>query len=307
MVKTKLLKKAVAIVGPTAAGKTGLGVYIAEKFGGEIVSADSRQIYRHLDLSTGKDKKDYVTKTKGEKIPYHLIDILEPNEEFSSAEFQEKAFLAIDDILQRKRLPLVVGGSPFYVYSVTEGWQFPKIKKDEKLRKKLEKMDLEDLKSLLVKIDPKAYEKIDQKNPRRLQRAIEICVLSGKSFEEAKPQSDPKYDFLFLGVTFPFPELKQRIEKRLKERIKEGMIEEVATILESQKASPEDLFKMGLEPRFITYYLKKKINKKELEELLIKNILSFARRQMNWFRKDERIKWVKNGREAEKIVNGFLN
>ncbi len=305
MNKTNLLSKAVAIVGPTAAGKTRLGVFIAKKFDGEVVSADSRQIYRHLDLSTGKDKGDYVLKNK--KIPYHLIDILEPNEEFSSAEFQKKAFISIDNILKKRKLPLLVGGSPFYIYSVTEGWQFPKIKKDEKLRKKLEKMDLEDLKRLLEKIDPQAFSKIDQKNPRRLQRAIETCILSGKSFEEAKPKSNPKYDFLFLGITFPFPELKKRIEKRLKERIKEGMVEEISEILKSQKASRDDLLKMGLEPRFITYYLDQKINKKELEELLVRNILSFARRQMNWFRKDENIKWIENDREAEKITGKFLS
>lgn len=290
-------------MGPTASGKTSLGIFLAQKLGGEIVSADSRQVYKYLDLATGKDKEDYKDE-KGE-IPYHLIDILEPDEEFSAADFQREAFLKIEEIYQRKKIPLLVGGSPFYVYSVTEGWRFPKIKKDQKLREKLSVLSLEELREVLLKTDPKAYKSIDRNNPRRLQRAIEVCILTGKKFEDSKLKSNPKYDFLILGLTFPIPILKKRIEKRLKERIKQGMIEEIKTIIQEKKASKESLLKMGLEPRFITYYLEKKINKKTLEELLVKNILSFARRQMNWFRKDQRINWVESKKEALKIALDF--
>jgi len=296
--------KVVCLLGPTACGKTKLGVFLAKKFNGEIVSADSRQVYKYLDICTGKDKKDYTI--NGTKIPCHLIDFLEPYEEFSAPQFQKKAYRQIKDILKRKKLPLLVGGSPFYLYSVIDGWVFPKIKSDKLLRQKLRQMSLPELNKILKEIDPIAHSKIDQKNPRRLERAIEVCVLSGKKFEEVKPKSKPQFDFLVLGVSFSLPEIKRRIKKRLKERIKEGMIEEVEKILKEKKAKEGDLERLGLEPRFVTYYLQGKIKKKQLEELLLKNIYSFARRQMNWFKKDERIVWVKDNKNAERKIKEFL-
>jgi len=300
MTSKRTLRKAVAVVGPTAAGKTKLGVALAAKFDGEIVSADSRQVYKYLDISTGKDLEDYGN------VPYYLIDILEPNEEITVADFQKKAFAAIDKVLEKNKLPIVVGGSPFYVYSVTEGWQFPKIERDEKLRKKLNKLSLLELRNILRKIDPAAFEKIDQNNPRRLIRAIEVCTVSGQDFEKAKPASKPRYKFLLLGVKFSNEELKKRIQTRLKQRLEGGMIEEVENIISKKLADYASLERMGLEPRFIAYYLQKKINKEELEDLLLKNIYHFAKRQMTWFRKDKRIKWVKNAEEAKKLIKRFI-
>jgi len=298
--RNKILPKAIAVVGPTAAGKTKLGVEIARKFNGEIVSADSRQVYKYLDICTGKDLVDY------REISYHLIDILEPNKEITVADFQKKAFSAIDKILRRKKIPVMVGGSPFYVYSVTEGWQFPKIERDEKLRKKLNKLSLQELRNILRKIDPAVFKKIDQYNPRRLIRAIEICKISGKNFEKSKPKANPRYDCLFLGIKFSNEELKERIQKRLKQRLREGMIEEVKNIIAAKKVGYAELERMGLEPRFIAYFLQKKISREELENLLLKNIYHFAKRQMTWFGKDKRIHWVNNFKEARKMVTNFL-
>lgn len=298
------LPKAIAVVGPTACGKTQLGVYLASEFNGEIISADSRQIYRHLDLCTGKDKDDYFIGKK--RIPYHLIDIIEPNREFSSADFQKKAITAAEKILKKEKLPLIVGGSPFYVYSVTEGWDFPKLDHDPKIRTKIRQMSLAEKQEALHKIDPSAYEKIDRNNPRRLERALEICLISGKKFEDFKPKAKPIFDFLFLGKIYPLDTIKKRVKKRLKERFESGMIEEVASVLEQKKASAADLEKMGLEPRFISYYLNGKINKEELEDLLLKNIVSFAKRQITWFKKDQRINWIDNPEKAKIITKKFL-
>lgn len=295
------LAKAIAVVGSTAAGKTSLGIKLAKAFGGEIISADSRQVYKYLDICTGKDLSDYGD------TPYHLIDVLEPSEEITAADYQKLAYKSINEVLKQKKLPILVGGSPFYVYSVTEGWQFPKIEKDEKLRKKLNKLSLQELQNILKKIDPKAFEVIDQNNPRRLIRAIEICTLSGKDFEYAKPVAKPRYDFLLLGIKFSNEELKERIQKRLKERLGEGMIEEVKNIIKNKQATHADLERMGLEPRFISYYLQRKIGKEELEDLLLKNIYHFAKRQMTWFRKDKKIYWVKDLNEAEKLVKSYLS
>lgn len=298
------LPKAIAVVGPTACGKTQLGVYLASEFDGEIISADSRQIYRHLDLCTGKDKEDYFIGER--KIPYHLIDILEPNREFSSADFQKKAFTAANKILKKEKLPIIVGGSPFYVYSVTEGWDFPKLDHDPKIRKKIRQMNLKEKQEALQKIDPSAYEKIDRNNPRRLERALEVCLISGKKFEEFKPKAHPIFDFLFLGKIYPLGTIRERVKKRLKERFKSGMIEEVAAVLKQKKADVADLEKMGLEPRFISYYLNGKIDKEELEDLLTKNIVSFAKRQITWFKKDRRINWIDSPKEAAKMTKKFL-
>jgi len=341
--------KAIAVVGPTATGKTKLGVRLAAKFNGEIVSADSRQVYKYLDIATGKDKEEYSIKSltpparqrwatspqmrggrnqifspsaEGEsppvagegvgssrttKIPYHLIDILEPSQEITVADFQKKAFSAIDDIIKRKKLPIIVGGSPFYVYSITEGWQFPKFEKNTELRKKLNKLSISELRDMLQKIDPRAYGKIDADNPRRLMRAIEVCLSSGKDFSQSRPKSEPKYNFLYLGITFPNEILKQKIQDRLKKRLKQGMIEEIANIIKQKKATYQDLERMGMEPKFISFYLQNKINKAELEELIVKNNYLFAKRQMTWFRKDKRINWVKNIQEAEKMTRKFLS
>jgi len=305
----KFLPKAIAVVGPTAVGKTKLGVTLANLFEGEIVSADSRQVYKYLDISTGKDKNEYVIsnyKLRNTCIPYHLIDILEPTEEITVADFQKKTFTAIDEILGRKKLPIIVGGSPFYVYSVTEGWQFPKVEKDERLRKRLNKLSLLELQNVLRKIDPAAFEKIDQNNPRRLVRAIEVCTISGRDFEKSKPTSKPKYNFLFLGIKFSNEELKRRIMERTKNQLREGMIEEVRKTIDKKQASYSDLEKLGLETRLVAMHLRNKINKKELEDLLVKNVYHFAKRQMSWFRKDKRIEWVKDMDKAEKKVKKFL-
>jgi len=299
-VNTKNIPKAVAVVGPTAAGKTKLGVEIAQKFNGEIISADSRQVFKYLDISTGKDLADYGD------VPYHLIDILEPSEEISVADFQKQAFSVIGKILRRKKQPVIVGGSPFYVYAVTEGWKFPKLEKDEKLRKKLNKMTLQELRNILQKIDPAAFDRIDQKNPRRLIRAIEICTLSGHDFEHAKPVAQPRYKVLMLGIKYSNEELKERIKTRLDQRLNDGMIEEIQKIIKKKQASYADLERLGLEPRFIAYYLQEKINREQLEDLLLKNIYHFAKRQMTWFGKDKRIKWVDSFADAEKKVKRFL-
>lgn len=298
------LPKILAVVGPTACGKTKLGVSLASDFNGEIISADSRQIYRHLDLCTGKDKDDYFIGKKN--IPYHLIDILEPRKEFSSADFQKKAYRAIGEILDRKKIPVLVGGSPFYVYSVTNGWNFPRLNHDPKIKAQIRKMSLEDKQDALRKIDPIAYSKIDRNNPRRLERALEICLVSGKKFEDFKPKAKPRFSVLLLGKIYSLEVIKKRVAQRLKERFSAGMIEEVDAVLKNKKASAGDLERMGLEPRFISYYLQGRINRKELEDLLLKNIVSFAKRQITWFKKDPKINWVTTKTEAKKLARAFL-
>ena len=309
--------KIVAIIGPTASGKTKLGVYLASKFNGEIVSADSRQVYRGMDVGTGKDLDDYVVKLKVKsgklkvvKIPYHLIDVVSPKTEFNLAKYQKLAYGAIDDILKRGKLPILVGGSGLYLQAVIDGYVLSEAKPDKKFRDKLEKMDVDKLFSYLQKIDKKAASEMnesDRNNPRRLIRKIEM-IKGGEGGEMMK--GEKRYDALILGLKPEKEKMEKRIYKRLIERLEEeNMIGEVKR-LRKQGVSWKRLERFGLEYRFIALYLQKKINHDEMVEQLFIAIRQFAKRQLTWFRRweeqGERIDWVTSKSEAVKSVKGFV-
>lgn len=311
-----LKPKLIVILGATATGKSELGVKLAKKFGGEIVSADSRQVYKGMDIGTGKVKRD-KPKTKGQKpktkiknkkdyfhqgIKHHLLDVASPKRHFSVAQYQKLAQEAIDKILKKGKIPFLVGGSPFYLYSVTEGWLFPKLKPDWQLRKKLEKKSAQELFAMLKKLDPERAKTIERKNKRRLIRAIEICKQKGKV---PKLKKEPRYNCLFLGIQKSKEELKNLIARRLQKRLKKGMIAEVKK-LKKAGLSFKRLEDFGLEYRWVALFLQNKIFKEEMEDNLQKDIEKFAKRQLVWFKKDKRIRWIKNYREAEKLVKEFL-
>jgi tRNA dimethylallyltransferase len=290
-------KKIVVILGPTATGKSDLGVKLAKKFQGEIVSADSRQVYKGMDIGTGK-----ITKKEMQGIPHYLLDVASPRRKFSVAQYQKLAQKAIDKILKKGKLPFLVGGSPFYIYSIVEGWIFPKLKPDWQLRKKLEKKSTEELFAMLKKIDPKRAKTIESKNKRRLIRAIEICKQLGKV---PKLKKNPQYDCLLIGIKKLKDDLKRHIKKRLLKRLKQGMIAEVKR-LKTQGLSWKHLEEFGLEYRWIAKYLQNKISKEEMIKSLQKDIENFAKRQMTWFKKDKRINWVKSQKEAERLIEKYL-
>ena len=295
--------KIIVILGQTATGKTGLSIALAKKYKGEVVSADSRQVYQGLDLGSGK-----VTKKEMQGIPHHLIDVSSPKRKFSVAQFQKQAYLAIDDILKQGKTPFLVGGSAFYLYSVIEGWQFPVTTRDEKLRKNLEKKTAEQLFSLLKDLSPKRAKTIEPNNKRRLIRAIEIAKQLGKVPQVIKK---PKYDCLILGLKMPNEELKTLIKKRLLKRLQLGMVVEVKG-LKAQGLSWKRLEGLGLEYKWIALYLQKKVGKEEMIEKLTTDIYHFAKRQMTWFKKDNTIHWLpfkKKGclHQAKTLINRFLN
>lgn len=286
------MKKVIVIAGTTASGKTKLGVDLAKKFNGEIISADSRQVYKGMDIGTGKDLDEYGD------VKYHLIDIVSPKSDFSVADWQKKAYKAIDDILSRGKLPIVVGGTGLYISALVEGYKLSPVKQNKELRKKLNKKSLEDLVKLLKKIDPVIFKVIDLHNRRRVQRAIEIYYETGKPKSEQLKKQKPKYDFLVLGLTYPREVLNKRIDKRLKQRIdKEKMIEEVAD-LHKKGVSWKKLFAFGLEYRYVSLYLQKKITKQEMVDDLSKAIKNFAKRQITWFKRDKNIIWIKDKKQA---------
>jgi len=290
-------EKLIVILGPTASGKTALAIKLAEQFDGEIVSADSRQVYKGMDIGTGK-----VTKEEMQGIPHYLLDVASPKRRFSVAQYQKLSLGAINKILKKGKVPFLVGGSPFYIYSVVEGWIFPKLKADQKLRKRLEKKSVKKLFNILKKLDPERAAKIEKKNKRRLIRAIEIAKILGKVPPLKK---NPQFDCLLLGIKKSRDELKKLIKKRLLKRFEKGMTKEVKR-LKKEGLSWQRLEEFGLEYRWIARYFQEKIDYEEMIENLQKDIEHFAKRQMTWFKRDKRIKWIKNYQEAKRLVREFL-
>ncbi len=297
------------VLGPTATGKSDLGVKLALRLdsgqtkkefsinGAEIVSADSRQVYKGMDIGTGK-----ITKKEMQGIPHYLLDVASPKRRFSVRQYQKLAFEAINKILKKGKVPLLVGGSPFYIYSVVEGWVFPKLKPDWQLRKKLEKKSVKELYRILKKLDPKRAKTIEAKNKRRLIRAIEICKQLGRVPPLKK---SPQYECLLIGIKKSGEELKKLIQKRLLRWLKEGLIDEVKG-LRGSGLSWKRFDEFGLEYKWTARFLQKKASKKEMIERTQKDLEKFAKRQMTWFKKDTRINWIKNYKEAEKLVREFL-
>jgi len=305
-------KKIIAILGPTASGKTKLAVKLALKFNGEIVSADSRQVYRGMDVGTGKDLNEYKIKSKKLKvIRYHMIDVANPKQRFDLAKYQKMAFQAIDDILKRNKLPILVGGSGLYLQAVVDNFKLSNVKKDLDLRKKLEKLDANKLFAKFKKISPKIANKInnsDKKNKRKLIRYLEI-LLFDKNFK-IKIKNQKKYQTLIIGKSCSREILRKKIYKRLISRFeKEKMINEVKQ-LHKQGLSWRKLESFGLEYKFISLYLQNKLAYDEMVEKLRIASNQFVNRQMSWFRRWERqgaeINWVENNKESEKLVKEFL-
>ena len=292
--------KLVSIVGTTASGKSSLGIELAELYHTEIVSADSRQVYRHLDLGTGK-----VTPEEMARVRHHLIDILDLNEPFSMAEFQPMAYAAIDDISSRGMLPLLVGGTGLYTRSVVEGYNLVDVPPNDELRASLGQKSAAELRDILAFYG--ITEIAGEVSERRMIRMIEK-LSAGVS---AESESSPRYDVLQLGMTFERDTLYRRILERLDARIKEGMVEEVEHIMKLG-ATPEFLEKLGLEYRYTYRYISGQYPSfDDYRAELYKEICHFAKRQMTWFRKEKSIVWLDTSRdpfnEARELIDKFYS
>ena len=277
--------KLIAIVGTNASGKSAVGLELAQRFGGEIVSADSRQILRGYDLCSGK-----VTAEERQAVPHHLLDIADPGVYFSLADYQSHAYAAIDDILARGKQPFLVGGTGLYVAAVSDGYELVDAGPDKALRERLERMTTEELAALFREKSGEVPAFLDLDNRRRLVRACEI-LLSGRDFTETRA-SHPRYDVLKIGVTWERPVLRQRIDERLRRRLEQGMIDEVKQGLDAGVAY-EAFYNLGLEYRFIARYIEGEFaDFDEFYEKLYTAICRFAKRQMTWFRRDASIHWL---------------
>lgn len=293
----------VAIIGPTASGKSALAVKLARKFNGEVISADSRQVYKGLDIGSGK-----ATKKEMMGIPHYLLDVASPKRRFTVAQYQMLALQAIARIQKKGKLPLLAGGSPFYVYAVIDGLVIPEVKPSLKLRKELAKLSVQELIKKLKTLDPKRAQTLQQnsgaKNARRVIRALEIVLKTGKPVPESQKKPLP-YPVLMIGIKRSQEELKRRIRKRLFSRIKHGLIDEVKRLRKSGLPWKR-LEEFGLEYRNVAQYLQGKITRQEMIERIQKESEHFARRQMQWFKKDSRIHWTKDQKEAKRFVATFL-
>jgi tRNA dimethylallyltransferase len=291
--------KIIVVLGPTATGKSDLAVELAREFNGEIISADSRQVYKGLDIGSGK-----ITKKEMRGVPHYLLDVVTARTVFSVADFQKHTDRIISDILKREKVPIIAGGTAFYIQSIVDGFILPEIPQDKTLRKKLESTTIEKLQSKLQKMDPERFKEIDQNNPVRLIRAIEIATHLKKV---PKLKSNPKYECLQIGLNWPTEILHKRIHDRLLARMKIGMVAEVQKLHKSG-ITWKRMEELGLEYRYLTRFVRKQISREQMLLELETKIKQFAKRQMTWFKRDSRIKWFKPTEysKIKKEVQNFL-
>lgn len=291
--------KIIVIVGPNASGKSALAVTLAKKFNGEVISADSRQVYRGLNIGTGK-----VTKTEMSSVPHHLIDVADPKRVFSAADFVRLGRKAISNVARREKVPIVVGGTGFYISALLGEMSLPQVEPNKKLRKQLEAKNPAQLFSILEKLNPTRAQAIDPLNKHRLVRAIEIAKAIGST---PKCSSILEYEVLKIGIKHSDKVLRDRIHERLIARMRRGMAAE-AKRLHEKGLSYARMHTLGLEYRYLADYLQNELSKQEFLEILENKIWQYAKRQITWFKKDKEIKWFKL-HESDKIhraVNIFL-
>lgn len=289
------------VVGPTASGKSEFAVKLAKELNGEIVSADSRQVYIGLDLGSGKVPGRWVKFNGGKleylykKVPHHLIDVASPLRQYSVARYQKAARAAILDIVARGKTPIICGGTGHWIDNVVFEQVLPAVAPDFKLRSRLNKLSAEKMFEMLKKLDPKRAAEIDAKNPRRLIRALEIVMSTGKPV----PNSEKKlkvwegFDLQWIGLNPGMEILEDKIQKRLDERFEEGLLDEVKNLHSTTRLSWKRLESFGLEYKFCALFLQKKITEAEMHEQLYRAIRQYAKRQMTWWKRNADIQWIK--------------
>jgi len=294
MVKNKL-DKLIVILGPTGSGKTGLAVKLAKKFNGEIVSADSRQVYKGMDIGTAKPSKK-----EKRLVPHHLIDLIKPNQTFNAAVYKKLALKVIEDIESRDKIPFLVGGTGLYIKSIIDNINFPAVPAQKKIRKRMEKKTENELFKIYKKLDPDGAKFIDKNNKRRLIRAIEVCQVTKKPFWKQREKGQTLFNTLIIGIKLPEKELERRIKIRIEKMFKLGLEKEVKKLVKRYGWKISPLQTIGYQEWH--EYFNKKTGRNEIKKQVILHTLQFSKRQMTWFKKDKRIKWIKNYKSAEKLV-----
>ena len=293
-------KKVLIILGPTASGKSDLAVRLARKFKGEIISADSRQVYKGLNIGTGK-----ITKKEMRGIPHHMIDVADPHKYFSVSDYKKLAEKVLQYIVVKKKLPIIVGGTGFYIDTLIGKINLPEVPPNKFLRKKLEKYSTDKLYKILQKKDPRRAKEIDSRNKIRIIRALEIVEALGKvpKLQTPPPSPSPKLgeglergQFIWIGINPNKQDLEKRIYKRILKRL-DGMIREAKRLRRSD-LSIKKMEALGLEYRYLARLLQKKISKKEFIKQLYSAIKDYSKRQMTWFKKNKKIKWFSSASDS---------
>lgn len=300
---SNLKPKLIVILGPTASGKTALSLKLAKNFNGEIISADSRQIYKGMDIGTAKQ-----TKKEREIIKHYLINIEKPNQHYTVAEYKKEAIKAINKIIKAGKIPFLVGGTGLYIKTVVDNLEIPEVKPDWKLRQKLElRIKNKGLKSVyqeLIKIDPEAAYIVDPNNPRRVIRALEVAIKTKKPFSRQRKKGKPLFNILEIGLNAGDEKLKKNIEKRADKMVKAGLVREVKSLIKKYNKNLPAFDAIGY--REIIGYLEKKNTLKDAVEKIKRNTWRFAKRQMTWFKKDKKIHWISANRQAHKYAGKLI-
>lgn len=298
----KTEKKLIVVLGQTASGKSGLAIELAKQFKGEVISADSRQVYKSMDIGTGK-----VTKKEMAGVPHYCLDIIRPKKVFSATDFKKCADEAMEKVWAKSKVPIICGGTGFYVDILLGKIQTAEVPPNLKLRKELEKKSAEQLFKILLKLDTKRAQNIDAKNPRRLIRAIEVIKYKPSKIPKTEILSTPKFKSLQIGIIWPEGKLKERIVTRTAEMVKKGVIKETQKLKDSG-LSWKRIYELGFEYKYPAMFLQGKIDKKEMLEKMILESVQYAKRQTTWFKRDKDIIWLKPNelKKALALTKRFL-
>jgi tRNA dimethylallyltransferase len=314
--KARNLPQLIVVLGPTASGKTELALKLAKKFNGEIISADSRQIYKEMNIGTNKCSINYKPSTNHklqkttsyQDIPHYMINIVNPDKEFSVAIYKKLVIKIIKNIQKQGKLPFLVGGTGLYISSVIDNFKIPEVLPNKKIRIKIEneikKYGLEKIYQKLLKLNPAAKKFIQKNNARRIIRALEICFSKGKFFSQQRQKNKPLFNVLQLGIKISREKLYKKINQRVEQMIKKGLVEEVVKLAKKYNWNLPSMSGIGYKQ--IGMCLRNEIDLNTAIELIKRDTRRYARRQMTWFKKDKRIHWISNQKQAEKLINQII-
>lgn len=309
------LPKLIVILGPTASGKTGVSLAMAKKYNGAIISADSRQMYKKMDIGTAKVEGEWqwAFGWKGPQrmyladgVPHYMVDCVDPGKRFTVAAYRDQALKYIKQIIRMGKVPMLVGGTGLYISAIVDNLQIPRVPPNKKLRESLEEKSLEELFALFENLDPEGAKVIDKKNKRRLIRALEVSIFTGEPFSAQRTKGDPMFDVLQIGMDVPREVLHERISNRVDEMVDKGLIDEITQLLK-QKYSWVLPSMSGIGYKQFRKYFEGSESLEDAISHLKRDTRRFARRQRTWFRRDKRIVWCKDREEIDERIEQFLS